>query len=124
MKLPRSRKKVPTARRLRRDSTDAERTLWLHLRDRRLEGWKFRRQVSIDPYIVDFLCLDAKLVIEVDGGQHDENRANDEVRTRFLEGFGLRVIRFWNNEVLGNLEGVLERILIELKQRWEKPDSS
>jgi very-short-patch-repair endonuclease len=124
MKLPRSRKKVPTARRLRRDSTDAERTLWLQLRDRRLEGWKFRRQVSIDPYIVDFLCLDAKLVIEVDGGQHDENRAKDEVRTRFLEGFGLRVIRFWNNEVLGNLEGVLEGILIELKQRWEKPDSS
>ena len=124
MKHPRSRKKVPTARRLRRDSTDAERTLWLQLRDRRLEGWKFRRQVSIDPYIVDFLCLDAKLVIEVDGGQHDENRAKDEVRTRFLEGFGLRVIRFWNNEVLGNLEGVLERILIELKQRWEKQDSS
>src|SRR4051794_10838158 len=124
MKLPRSRKKVPTARRLRRDSTDAERTLWLRLRDRRLEGWKFRRQVSIDPYIVDFLCLDAKLVIEVDGGQHDENRAKDEVRTRFLEGFDLRVIRFWNNEVLGNLEGVLERILIELKQRWEKQDSS
>jgi very-short-patch-repair endonuclease len=123
MKLPRSRKKVPTARRLRRDSTDAERTLWLQLRDRRLQGWKFRRQVSIDPYIVDFLCLDAKLVIEVDGGQHDENRAKDEVRTRFLEGFGLRVIRFWNNEVLGNLEGVLERILIELKQRWEKQDS-
>ena len=88
------------------------------------EGWKFRRQVSINPYIVDFLCLDAKLVIEVDGGQHDENRAKDEVRTRFLEGFGLRVIRFWNNEVLGNLEGVLERILIELKQRWEKQDRS
>jgi very-short-patch-repair endonuclease len=124
MKLPRSRKKVPTARRLRRDSTDAERTLWLQLRDRRLEGWKFRRQVSIDPYIIDFLCLDAKLVIEVDGGQHDENRAKDEVRTRFLEGFGLRVIRFWNHEVLGNLEGVRERILIELKQRWEKPDSA
>jgi very-short-patch-repair endonuclease len=120
MKLPRSRKKVPTARRLRRNSTDAERTLWRRLRDRRLEGWKFRRQVSIAPYIVDFLCLDAKLVIEVDGGQHDENRTKDEVRTRFLEGFGLRVIRFWNNEVLGNLDGVLERILIELKQRWEK----
>ena len=83
MKLPRSRKKVPTVRRVRRDSTDAERKLWLQLRHRRLEGWKFCRQVSMDPYIVDFLCLDAKPVIEVGGGQHDENRAKDEVRTRF-----------------------------------------
>ena len=117
MKLSDHRKKVPFARKLRRDSTNAERTLWLRLRNRWLEGWKFRRQVSMDPYIVDFLCLDAKLVIEVDGGQHDANRAKDEVRTRYLEGLGLRVIRFWNNEVLGNLDGVLEQILIELKQR-------
>ena len=114
MKLSDHCKKVPTARRLRRNSTDAEQTLWLQLRGRRLEGWKFRRQVSMDPYIVDFFSLDAKLVIEVDGGQHDANRAKDEIRTRYLEGLGLRVIRFRNNDVLGNLEGVLATILIEL----------
>jgi very-short-patch-repair endonuclease len=67
-------------------------------------------------YIVDFFCLEAKLIIEVDGGQHDWQRAKDEVRTQYLESLGFRVIRFWNNEVRGNIDGVLEQILIELER--------
>ena len=121
MELPGYRKKVSTARRLRRDSTDAERALWRRLRGRRFEGYKFRRQVPFDPYIADFVCDDAKLVIEVDGGQHDWEREKDEIRTRHIEQFGFRVIRFWNNEVLSNMDGVLEQILIELKLRWKRP---
>lgn len=117
MQLPDYRKRVPRARRLRSGSTDAERKLWLRLRDRRLEGWKFRRQVPMGRYVVDLFCADARLVIEVDGGQHDWNRAKDEARTRYIEQLGFRVIRFWNNEVLGNLTGVLEQVLVELKRR-------
>jgi very-short-patch-repair endonuclease len=120
MELPGYRKKVSIARRLRRDSTDAERALWRRLRGRRLEGYKFRRQVPFDPYIADFVCDDAKLVIEVDGGQHDWDREKDEIRTRYIEAFGFRVIRYWNNDVLSNMDGVLQQILIELKQRWTK----
>ncbi len=120
MEIPGYRKKVATARRLRRNSTDAERALWRQLRDRRFQGYKFRRQIPFPPYVVDFLCDDAKLVIEVDGGQHDWNRAKDEIRTRFIEQLGFRVIRYWNNEVLSNMDGVLQQILIELKQRWSK----
>lgn len=97
------------ARRLRRDQTDAERALWARLRDRRLCGAKFGRQVPIGRYIVDFLCDDARLIVELDGGQHAESRS-DEARTAFLEGAGFSVLRFWNNEVLSNTEGVLERI--------------
>ena len=117
MDLPDYRKNLPRARKLRRDSTDAERKLWFALRGGRLEGWKFRRQVPIAPYLVDFLCLEANLVIEVDGGQHDWNRAKDEARTRYIEQFGFRVIRFWNNDVLRNFPGVLEQILMELNRR-------
>lgn len=96
------------ARRLRRDMTGAERKLWYALRDRRFVGSKFRRQVEIGPYIVDFLCIAEQVVIEVDGGQHSEEA--DAPRTAFLEAQGYRVVRFWNNEVLGNLEGVLARL--------------
>jgi very-short-patch-repair endonuclease len=70
----------------------------------------------MDHYVVDFFCLEAKLIVEVDGGQHDWERAKDEVRTQYIEGLGFRVIRFWNNDVFGNLDGVLEQILIELKR--------
>ncbi len=121
MDIPGYRRKVSAARRLRRNSTDAERAMWRQLRDRRLQGHKFRRQVPFPPYVVDFLCDDAKLVIEVDGGQHDWNRAKDEIRTRFIEQLGFRVIRYWNNDVLSNMDGVLQQILIEIKQRWTKP---
>jgi very-short-patch-repair endonuclease len=104
----RVRRASPIARRLRRDMTEAERKLWEEVRDRRMLGWKFRRQDEIKPYFVDFICIEAKLVIEVDGGQH--NPEVDAARTAFLESKGLRVIRFWNNEVLENLDGVLVKI--------------
>ncbi len=100
------------ARSLRRRSTDAEQELWAHLRNRQLKGAKFRRQQPIGPYVVDFFCLEAGLVVEVDGGSHageDERRA-DKDRTAHLENCGYRVVRFWNNEVMGNIDGVLERI--------------
>jgi very-short-patch-repair endonuclease len=73
------------AKQLRRNQTDAERVLWFRLRDRRLSGWKFKRQVPIDRFVVDFCCSDAKLIVEVDGGQHEQNRELDSVRTRVLE---------------------------------------
>lgn len=96
---------------MRRNATDAERRLWYHLRAKRLQGYKFRRQHVIGPYIVDFVCLDRRLVIEIDGGQHLERRAQDAKRTAFLEQQGLRVLRFWNDEVLKDTEAVLTRIL-------------
>ena len=96
---------------LRTNQTDAESRLWYHLRDRRFQGWKFRRQHILQGYIVDFVCLERKLVIELDGGQHAEQEAYDNRRTRVLEKDGFKVIRFWNNEVLTNTEGVLEMIL-------------
>jgi very-short-patch-repair endonuclease len=99
------------ARQLRRNQTDAERVLWFRLRDRRLAGLKFNRQVPIDRFVVDFVCRDAKLIIELDGGQHDEDRARDANRTEILEAMGYLVLRFWNNDVLRNTEGVLEEIL-------------
>jgi len=89
------------ARELRRDSTEAEHRLWSHLRNKSL-GVKFRRQHPIGPFIVDFFSLEAKLVVEIDGGQHDEDdkRRADESRTKFLEDRSYRILRFWNNEVL------------------------
>lgn len=88
--------------------TDAERRLWYALRNRRFEGWKFRRQVSLGPYVVDFLCHSARLIVEVDGGQHSAEV--DARRTAFLASQGYRVIRFWNNEVLVNVDGVLQAL--------------
>ena len=98
------------ARRLRREQTDAETKLWQLLRDRQVEGAKFRRQHPIPPYVVDFYCHQAGLVVEVDGGQHSDQRRYDEERSRFLEERGLRVLRFWNHEVLNETEAVLEKI--------------
>ena len=98
------------ARTLRRQSSDAERLLWQHLRARRRMGYKFRRQVVIQAYIVDFVCLESRLVIEANGGQHSNQVGYDARRTIRLEDMGYRVIRFWNQEVLGELEGVLEQI--------------
>ncbi len=97
------------ARNLRRESTDAEKCFWNGVRNRQMAGAKFRRQWPIGNYIADFVCLEAKLVVEIDGGQHSEN-ARDEVRTAWLNGQGYRVVRFWNNDVLSNIEGVLERL--------------
>jgi very-short-patch-repair endonuclease len=98
------------ARALRKNSTDAERSLWSRLRARRLDGVKFRRQQALGPYVVDFLCLEPKLVIEVDGGQHAEQISNDLQRTAYLKVLGYRVLRFWNHEVLGDPDAVLESI--------------
>ena len=102
------------ARELRRFATDAERLLWAHLRNRQLEGCKFRRQVPIDRYIADFACLERKLVIELDGGQHAERACYDGARTDVLESAGWTVLRFWNHAVLQNLEGVLIDIIAAL----------
>ncbi|PIU52953.1 MAG: endonuclease domain-containing protein [Deltaproteobacteria bacterium CG07_land_8_20_14_0_80_60_11] len=96
--------------------TDAERVLWYNLRDRRLGGWKFRRQHAVGPFIVDFVCLEKKLVIEVDGGQHAEMIVQDDNRTEYLSKSGYRVVRFWNNQVLQETEAVLQVILDEVSE--------
>ena len=106
-------KSLERARKLRRDMTDAERALWRLLRDRRLEGWRFRRQEPIDHYIVDFVCFEARLVVEVDGGQH-ANSESDELRDAHLQAQGFRVLRFWNNEVLSNADYVYRAIVAAL----------
>ncbi len=95
------------ARKLRRDETDVELKLWLALRNRRFAGFKFRRQVPRGPYIVDFFCAEAKLIIELDGGQHADRQEEDKIRSAYLESLGYRVVRFWNNEVTANFDGVL-----------------
>jgi len=101
---------LPLARHLRRNMTEAEKVLWHDLRAGRLQGTRFRRQHPIGPYVADFACVSARLVIEVDGGQHNEN-AHDQKRDAYLQAQGWRVLRFWNNEVLGNREGVLLAIV-------------
>jgi very-short-patch-repair endonuclease len=106
---------VQRARRLRRRMTKAERTLWRALREA-LPGWHRRKQVPLGPYFADFASHAAKLIIELDGGQHAAAADHDAERTRFLEGEGFRVIRFWNNEVLANTDGVLQRIAESLSQ--------
>ena len=103
------------ARALRKQSTDAERLLWSRLRNRRLMGLKFRRQTPIGRYIVDFVCHERNLIIEVDGGQHQERQADDLSRTEWLNSQGFTVIRYWNNQVLGELDGVLESIRMTLE---------
>jgi very-short-patch-repair endonuclease len=96
------------ARRLRRNMTDAEKRLWSRIRDKQISDHQFRKQVPIGPYIVDFCCLKEKLILEVDGGQH--NQAEDAERTAWLEANDYRVLRFWNNDVLQNTDGVVETI--------------
>ncbi|HET8564402.1 MAG TPA: endonuclease domain-containing protein [Candidatus Binatia bacterium] len=98
------------ARRLRNNPTEAEGVLWQHLRLRQLGGYKFRRQQPLGCYIVDFVCLEKRLVIEVDGGQHDQRSNYDNQRTVWLEGQGFRVLRFWDNEVLRETGVVKEAI--------------
>ena len=117
MKAAESREQTAFARNLRQRQTDAERKLWAKLRGKQLEGVKFRRQQPIGPYIVDFVSFEGKLVIEVDGGQHNEDtvREKDEARTALIKGKGYRVLRFWDNEVLTNIEGVLEKIRESLR---------
>jgi len=105
------------SRELRNNATPAERRLWQHIRNRQLAGTRFNRQVPIGPFICDFAARTAKIIIELDGGQHGSRIIEDEWRTRFLTGRGYRVLRFWNNDVLENLEGVLTVIEQALKDR-------
>ena len=99
------------ARTLRREMTDAERAFWRRVRDRRFGGLKFRRQVPVVPYFADFLCYEKKLIVELDGGQHVERAAYDERRTRYLETEGYKVVRFWDTDVLKNMDGVLAELV-------------
>ncbi len=112
---------IRRARTLRANQTDAERRLWSRLRNRTFFGFKFRRQVPIGPYIVDFLCMERMLVIELDGGQHDERAQADARRTAYLETQGYRVMRFWNNDMLANTDGVLTLILTALREDPHPP---
>ena len=105
-----SKNLLASARTLRRQFRDVENILWRHLRARRLMGYKFRRQVVITPCIADFICLEARLIIEADGGQHSGQVIYDARRTAWLEGLGYRVMRFWNHEVMEELHVVLEQI--------------
>lgn len=98
-------------RNLKQNMTLAEQKLWYHLRSKRLNGIKFRRQLTIGGYIVDFVSMEHRLIIELDGGQHSEQIEYDERRTAFLNAQGYRVLRFWNNEVLQQTEAVLEKII-------------
>jgi len=111
----RNEKSVSIARRLRANQTDAETVLWNRIRNRQIDGQKFARQVPILGYICDFVCREQRLIIEVDGGQHNESTA-DVIRDRRLAEEGYRVLRFWNNDVLGNIEGVLMTIQAELSK--------
>jgi very-short-patch-repair endonuclease len=109
---------LPTrASHLRTNSTDAERHLWQFLRNRQLGGYKFRRQHPLPPYTVDFVCLERRLIVELDGGQHAEAIAYDAARTDYLEQSGYLVLRFWNDEALSNTQEVLTRMLQKLEER-------
>ncbi|HEY0326715.1 MAG TPA: DUF559 domain-containing protein [Allosphingosinicella sp.] len=101
-------------RKLRGNATDAEALLWSRLRGRQIEGCKFVRQFPIGNAVADFACRSSRLVVELDGGQHSERTEQDAERTRNIEAHGYRVIRFWNHDVLGNIDGVLEAIRQEL----------
>ncbi len=105
------------ARSLRKNPTDAERRLWGRLRRRQLEGCRFRRQAPIGRYIVDFVCFERKLIVEVDGGQHAWNEVGDEQRSAWLESEGFVVVRFWNNDVLENTDGVVATLIEALRAR-------
>jgi len=95
------------ARYLRKNQTDVEKILWQKLRNRQLLNCKFRRQAPFYPYIVDFVCMECQIIVELDGSQHIEQQVYDDKRSAFLQAQGYKVLRFWNNEVIDNLEGVL-----------------
>ena len=110
-----------SARELRRNPTDSERTLWRHLRLRQLGGYKFRRQYPLGEYIVDFICLEKRLIIEVDGGQHSEQATYDSKRKAWLAAQGFYMLRFWNNQIFEDLEAVEEQILEALSSKTNPP---
>ena len=102
---------VPVARKLRKRLTDAERRIWSRLRLRQLDGLKFRRQAPLGPYVVDFVCFEQKLIVEVDGSQHAVVTRQERERAAWLESQGFRIVRIWNNDALQNTDGVVEHIL-------------
>lgn len=102
------------ARQLRKNPTEAERTLWRHLRLRQLDGYKFRRQQPVGPYIVDFVCFEKRVILELDGGQHSTQTVYDTERSAWLEAQGFHVLRFWNHEIFQDIEtvkGVIRKIM-------------
>jgi len=105
---------TPKSRSLRKATTEAERLLWSHLRNRNFDGFKFSRQYSIGPYFADFVCREASLVVEVDGGQHSDSEY-DAARDGFMNIAGYSVLRFWNSDVVGNLEGTLTALRLVLE---------
>jgi very-short-patch-repair endonuclease len=109
-----SKRLTRVARKLRRNRTEVEDMLSQRLRNRQIEGEKFVFQLPISPYIADFACRTARLVVELDGGQHGESIEADAARTAVIEAYGYRVIRFWNSDVVNNIDGVLEAIRYEL----------
>jgi len=109
--------KTSRARSLRRRATEAESKLWYYLRSRQLGGWKFRRQFPVDRFTADFACIDAKLIVELDGSQHAENAVADAETTIILNSCGFKVVRYWNADVLRNTSNVLEDILAHLEKR-------
>ena len=114
--MPAVRRRISShAARLRRDRTDAEDLVWQRIRNRQLGGFKFRFQHSLHPHVADFVCLEAMVIVEIDGGQHEPSK--DAKRTAHLESRGFEVVRFWNNEVMENLEGVLLTILAAAERR-------
>jgi very-short-patch-repair endonuclease len=112
--------KTQFARQLRGNMTDAERRLWLHLCRRQLDGSRFRRQHPMGPYVADFACLERRLVVEIDGGQHDEGKS-DARRNEWFRAQGFSTLRFWNNDVLSRTEDVLEEILKALGSTCPHP---
>ncbi|MBI3918460.1 MAG: endonuclease domain-containing protein [Betaproteobacteria bacterium] len=110
------------ARALRNDATDVERHLWRWLRRRQLSGFRFRRQVPIGPYVADFACLEAKVVVEVDGGQHLDRRETDQRRDREIRNRGFQVLRFWDNQVLRETQAVVEEIMRAVERHRPHPD--
>jgi len=115
---------LDNAKTLRRTQTDAEQKLWYHLRAHRFLGRKFKRQKPIGRYVVDFVCLEEKLIIELDGGQHAENVEYDHVRDSWLRSEGYTVLHFWNNELMNEMEGVLECIRLALSEDTLSPGPS
>ena len=111
------------AKHLRQRMTESESKLWRHLRAHRLNGEKFRRQQSIGPYVVDFVHFGARLIIEADGGQHDE-APHDARRDAWLHSQGFKVMRFWNNEIMSNLDGILVTVMAAVSERSPLPRPS
>ncbi len=112
---------IEYARELRKNATDCERLLWLHLRAGRLQGFKFKRQQPLGNYIVDFICFQTRLIVEADGGQHNEQTEYDTLRDNWLRSQGFNVLRFWNNDILTNTESVLAVILDACSKYVESP---